>query len=120
MDLSTLVVGVIGLVALANKLTDFLKLLTNYATHKTSVITQVIAWGAATGSVFLYSASDFGGGISIEDIALNDMSTATKIILGLGIGSAASVLKDFTKAVDTSDSARILSLNIGSGPPPPA
>jgi hypothetical protein len=40
------------------------------------------------------------------------MAAATKVILGLAIGSAASAAVDFKKAVDGSDSAKVPPLNV--------
>jgi hypothetical protein len=112
MDLSSLVVGVIGLVAISMKVTDFLKMLTNFGTQRRAIATQLLVWLGATAVVFLYSASDFGSTIAIADIALNDMASATKVILGLAIGSAGSVAVDFRKAIDGGDTAKAPSLNI--------
>jgi hypothetical protein len=75
------------------------------------VVTQLAAWLGATAVVFLYSASDFGT-FSIGDIAINNMEWSTKLILGLAIGSAASVGTDVKKAIDSSDSAAVPPLHI--------
>jgi hypothetical protein len=111
MDLEALVVGVIGMIAISMKVVDFLKQATNLPGSKRAVLTQLVAWLGATGVVFLYSASDFGS-FDVGGVAIDDMQGATKVILGLAIGSAASVGVDFKKAIDGSDSAAVPSLNI--------
>lgn len=104
MDLESLVVGVVGMVTICMALTDFVKRLTNPSTEKRALLTQVLVWVVATGVVFLYSASDFGS-FDIGGVAIDNMMAATKLILGLAIGSAAMVgfntLKSFNNA-DTS------------------
>lgn len=112
MDLASLVVGVMGLIALVAKLTDFLKLLTNAREHRSAVLTQLAAWGAGVLGTFLYAATDFGPTVVVADIPLDEMASATKLVLGLAIGSAASVLVDFKQAVDSTDSAKKPKLNL--------
>lgn len=105
MDLSSLVVGVIGLVALVTKMTDFLRLLTNLPNTRSSVVTQVCAFVAGVAGVFLYSASQFGATVQVASTPLNDLDSASKIILGLALASAGSLAIDFKQAIDNSDSS---------------
>lgn len=111
MDLESLVVGVIGMVAICMAVVDFVKRVTNAATEKRAIVTQLLAWLAATGVVWLYSASDFGN-FDIGGVRIDDMQGATKVILGVAIGSAAMQGKDLFKAFDNSDSAAVPSLKI--------
>lgn len=112
MDLGSLVLGVLGMVAIAMKVTDFLKQCTNLPGTKRAVLTQLACWLGAVLVVWLYSASDFGSSIVIGDIPINDMAWASKVILGLAIGSAGSVAIDYKKAIDGTDSAVIPPLNV--------
>jgi hypothetical protein len=112
MDLGSLVLGVAGMIAITMKVTDFLKQVTNLPGSKRAVLTQLAAWAGATAVVFLYSASDFGPNVVIGDVAVNDMAWASKVVLGLAIGSAGSAAVDFKKAVDNSDSAAVPPLNV--------
>lgn len=111
MDLESLVVGVVGMIAIVMALTDFIKRISNGSVERSGIITQIIVWAVATGVVFLYSASDFGN-FDIGGVAIDDMMAATKLILGLAIGSAAMKSADVIKAIDGSDSAKVTSLNV--------
>jgi len=111
MDLESLVIGVIGMVAISMKVVDFLKQATNLPGSRRAVVTQLAAWLGATGVIFLYSASDFGT-FDIGGIAIDNMQWTTKLILGIAVGSAASVGVDFKKAIDASDSAAVPDLKI--------
>lgn len=105
MDLNALVLGVIGLVALIAKFTDFLRVVTNLPGSLSAVLTQLTAWGAGLAGVFLYSASDFGPTITIGGMLLSDIDGPAKVILGLALGSAASLAVDFKQAFDNNDTA---------------
>lgn len=111
MDLESLVVGVIGMIAVCMAAVDFVKRVSNAATEKRAIVTQLMAWVAATLVVWLYSASDFGT-FEIGGVRIDDMQWATKIILGLAIGSAAMQGKDLFKAIDNGDTAKVPSLKI--------
>lgn len=111
MDLSTLVVGVLGMVAIIAKVTDFVKYATNAATERRAIATQLLVWAGAVAVVFLYSASDFGS-FEVGGVRIDDMVWPTKVILGVAAGSAASVATDYRKAFDGSDTAKVPSLNI--------
>lgn len=106
MDASLIVVGIGGLLAMVWKFTDFLKMLTNLKTEKSGVVTQLEVWAAAVFGVFLFSATQFGPTAVIGDISVDAMSNATKLWVGLAIGSLASGVVDFKQARDNNDSAK--------------
>jgi hypothetical protein len=99
-----IITGLIGLSALAWKLLDFLRMLVNWKTSKSGVITQALAWIAACCAVFLFGESQFGDTVTIAGLNLETMDTPTKLLFGLALGSTASVLVDFKQAFDNSDS----------------
>lgn len=111
MDLESLVVGVVGMIAIVMALTDFIKRVSNGSVEKRGIVTQLIVVAVATGVVFLYSASDFGT-FEIGGVRIDNMMVATKLILGLAIGSAAMKSADVIKAIDNSDSAKNPPLNL--------
>jgi hypothetical protein len=113
MDLESLVVGVIGMIAIVMAVTDFIKRVSNGTVAAKGIATQVIVWIAAGVVVFLYSASDFGT-FEIGGIRIDNMEWTTKVILALAIGSAAMKSADVIKAIDGSDSAAVPPLG---GPP---
>lgn len=106
-----LVAGVVGLVALVTKLIDFLRYLVNIRRDplaRSSVLTQLCAWVAGVAGTFLYAASDLGNfAIPGTRLILSDVDGPTKLIVGFAIGSGASVIKDWIKARDNTDSAAV-------------
>lgn len=107
MDPTLTLAGLVGLLALAAKVVDFLRYLANLPTTLSSVLTQLLAWVGATLVVFLYGASQFGTTVDFGGIALSDMDGWTKLLVGLAIGSLASLAKDFVAARDNTDSAAV-------------
>lgn len=108
------IAGVTLLVTLVNKFTDFLKSVVNKETN--TYVTQIIVWVAAIAGVFLVAASQFASGVQITDtLSLDNIDTVTKVIVGLLIGSGASSLFDFKKAIDGTDSAVVTKLLSGGG-----
>jgi hypothetical protein len=91
------------LAALALKVTDFLKYLTNR--HWNSAITQGTVWLAGVLVVFLGASADLTAGIEVFGSALGDIDAASLLLLGLGLGSTGSVAYDFKAALDNSDTA---------------
>lgn len=100
------IAGTAGLAALVLKLTDFLRLVTNLASQRSAVLTQLCAWAAGIGATFLYGASQLGNfvipGTTLTIVAMNG---ATKVIVGLSFASVASTVVDLKQSRDNSDSA---------------
>lgn len=71
---------------------------------KSSLITQLIAFGAGLVSVFLFAASDFAN-MAVAGVHLGDADAATKVILGLLVASLGGTVTDVIKGVDSSQSA---------------
>lgn len=105
MDLSS-ITGTVGLIALTWKFIDFLKNLTPKDHNYNAAITQVVVWIAGLVAVLLFGESQLGEGVTVGTQTLENADTATKIIVGLMVGSIASSAVDIKKAIDGSDSAK--------------
>lgn len=91
-------------IALAWKLVDFVKFVRARDTN--GIVTQLAVWVAGVVVVFLLAATDFADGIAIGDKALGSMNAASLLFIGLGfVGSSASVIYDFKRARDNTDTA---------------
>jgi hypothetical protein len=91
-------------VALIWKIVDVVKYLLER--NRKAVITQMGVWAAGVSVVLLLSASDFASGIDVADYQLSTLNLASLILLGLSVGSTASVAVDVKQAVDNTDTAR--------------
>lgn len=98
-------VPVLVLLALVWATISFLKDLTNGKTN--GMITQVIVWAAGVLFAWLFSESDFGSSIAIGDTGqtLGSINVASLVLVGMAVGSLASVAYEFKKARDNNDSA---------------
>jgi hypothetical protein len=82
-------------------------------------LTQVIIWVIGIGVALLAREADITEGLVIPGgPALGAADTASIILLGIILGSLASVSYDFKSAFDGSDSAKEPSLGVGTTPPP--
>lgn len=96
--------GLAGLTFLVYSFINWAKYLTNWSTSKNAAITQVVTWAAAVAGVFLFAESQWGA-LDIENVGtLSAMNTASKIVLGLALGSAASVGYDVLGSIDNTRS----------------
>lgn len=102
-----LIAGLVGMLAVTAKVIDFLRYISNLPATRSEVLTQLLAWLGAVAVVFLYGASDFGVTIDLGGVALSDVNGWTKVLVGLVIGSGASLVKDHVKARDNTDSAKV-------------
>lgn len=101
MDFAPLLVAA----ALIWKIVDFVKYLR--ARDVDSCITQASVWLAGVVVVFLLAATDYASGIRIGDLDLDALNGWSLLLLGLSMGSTASVFVDAKKAVDNTDSAAV-------------
>lgn len=100
-----LIAGTVGLAATVAKIIDFFRLLSNFATQKSAVITQLGAFAAGIIGVELYAHSDYASGIVLGDIPLSTANGASLVLIGLAVSSFASLAVDFKQAIDHTDSA---------------
>lgn len=82
---------------------DFIKYLRARDTN--GYVTQLAVWLAGIGVTLLIKISDFAGNFDIGGVVLNDANTGTVILAGLGLGSAAMLVNEVKKAIDSNDSA---------------
>jgi hypothetical protein len=105
MDL-TGIMGVVGVVTLTWKFIDFLKGLLDGTDGRKASITQLVVWISGIAAVFLYAESQLGDTVTIGKTTLDHADSATKLIVGLMIGSIASATVDVKKAIDNTDSSK--------------
>lgn len=94
----------VALGSLVFKFVDFLKFVR--VGDWNAVGTQVIAWLAGILAVFLAAASTFAGKINVGGTILTNFTVADKIFFGLMATSIFSVVYDFKKSFDSTDSAK--------------
>jgi len=98
-----ILLGMIG--ALAYKLVDFVKFLTNR--DKNALITQAAAWIIGILVVVMSSLSNIFEGFVLPGMttAINDLDVFSLVIIGMSLQSVMGITFDFKKAIDGSDSA---------------
>lgn len=64
------------------------------AGDQSGVFTQLLSYAVGIALGFLFKASDFAATFKLEGLSLAELNTASVIIFGLGIGSAASAAYD--------------------------
>jgi hypothetical protein len=109
-------VPVAAMVTLIGKFVDFLKSVTNRDLN--GIVTQATAWAAGVVAVFLYANTAWADQISFGDRTLAQMNGASLVAVGLGASSLMSVLVDFKKARDGSDTAKTPPLIPAKAPDP--
>lgn len=70
-----------------------------------NLISQVFVWVVGIGAAFLAASSNAMSKIEINGATLGSLNAASVILFGLALSSAASVIYDFRKAADNTDSA---------------
>lgn len=112
-------VPLLATAALVLKLIDFLKFLR--VRDLDALTAQLSTWVAGVVCLFLLGATDFANQVNIGDVNLSDLNGWSKVLVGLTLGSTASLIYDAKRAVDRSDSAAMPSLVSGVVPvvPPP-
>lgn len=101
MDFVPLLAGL----ALVTKIVDFVKYLANYSEYRSSIVAQLSVWFGGIVVVFLLAGSDFSAGITVADLTLGELNVFSLILFGLSLSSTGSLVYDFKKARDNTDSA---------------
>lgn len=99
-------------VAFAALVVQFINAL-RYATNRdvSGLVTIVTAWIAGVAVVMIGAHTDFAAGFSFGGVTLAASNFWTQLFVGLAIASAGStLLVDFRKAIDQTDSAKVPSL----------
>lgn len=108
MEPTIAIAGIVGLLATSKKFIDFLRFVMNLPATKSEVLTQLCSWGGGTIAVFLYGASQLGDfEIPGTGLTVSNMNGWTKLLVGVSIGSGASLITDWIKARDDTDSAKV-------------
>jgi hypothetical protein len=106
-----------GALALVKAIIDFLKYLRARDTN--GWLTQLTVWVAGVAVVLLIRYSDFASSFTLGvGVSLYGAAWGTTILAGLGLGSAAALVNDVKKAIDSSDSAAKPDLVPGATPKP--
>lgn len=71
-----------------------------------AAMTQLTAWLAGVVVMILASETDWASGIDVAGVPLGSLNTASLILLGFTVASTGSVIVEFKKAIDTTDSAK--------------
>lgn len=76
----------------------------------TSARTQLIVWAAGVGGAFVFAQTAWAAGVEVGGVSIAAMSSWDLAFFGLTFVSGASVLKDYLKARDNTQSAATPSL----------
>lgn len=90
----------VGLAALVFSGVNFLKYLS--ARQVKPAITQAVAWG---GGILTVMMANSATGLPFIDFTPGKLNTWGQVVLGASLGGTASVVREITKALDSSDSA---------------
>ena len=96
-------IPLIAALALAVKIVDFVKYISNRDTN--GIITQLAVWVSGVVVVFLLAATDFADGVEVAGMTLDSLNVWSQVLLGLTLGSTGSFAYDFKKSLDNTDSA---------------
>lgn len=99
---------------LVHKVIDFAKFVS--AKEWPSVISQGLSFAGGVGVTFLAAASSIGTHVALYGTQLGAANGADKVLVGLALGSAASLTKDFINSRDNTDSAAVPTWGGQSGP----
>lgn len=100
--------------ALVLKILDFIKALKNGDANV--IVTQLGVWIAGVVVIFLLGSTDFASGVEVASYTLDDLNPWSLIFLGLTVGSTGSLIFDFKKSFDNTDSSRVEPLISSSTP----
>lgn len=98
-------IPLVAAVALVWKAVDFVRYL--QARDTANVTTQLVVWVVGVAVTFLLAGTNFADGIVIGDVGVGSMNWQSLLLIGLSLGSSASAVVDFKKAVDNTDSAAV-------------
>lgn len=98
---------VIVFTALVWKVIDFFRMLLNFSTQKSAVVTQLSAWVAGVLLVIVAAHASVTSALVLPgaDEPLKTIDFASQVLLGLLVASLSSTVVDIKQAIDSSDSA---------------
>jgi hypothetical protein len=98
-------VPLLAATALIWKAVDFVRFIR--ARDTDSALTQLVVWAVGVAVTFLLAGTNYADGIVIGDLSLGRANWESLLLIGLSLGSSASALVDFKRAIDNTDSARV-------------
>lgn len=103
---------VAGMIALAVKVVDVIRNARHGRNGLNSVLTQCLAWAAGIGVTSLYAQTSFAESLVFKipnhaDLTLATATWADQAVIGIAIVSIGSIVVDFKKSRDNSDSAAV-------------
>ncbi len=102
------------MLATVGKVVDFVRYVR--AGDRNAIAIQILAWAAGFGVVALAAQTPWAAGLDFGGFTLDRLNLASQLLVGISIGSSMSLVADFKKAVDNSQSAAVPPL---LGPPAP-
>lgn len=103
----------LGIVALT--LTNLVKYLR--ARNWNGVLTLLAAWAVGAGTLWLFGATAWAHGVTINGTSLDKLASLDKVVAGLVVASLGSFGFDIQKALDHTQSAATPQLLSGQTPP---
>lgn len=92
------------LAALVKKCVDTVRLAQDRKWRQVGI--QVAAWAFAVGLVMLAAHSDYAPDVLVGSRTLEALGWASQVLVGLALGSTASVIHDVVSAPSTADTPR--------------
>jgi hypothetical protein len=80
------------------------------ATDWSSVVSQAVAWAVGVCTTLLVAHTDLAAAFTFGSKTLGQVGWLSQFLVGLAAASSISIVYQFTKAVDTSQSARVPSM----------
>lgn len=87
------------------KVIDFLRLVANFKTNRSAVVTMLAAFAGGVAVVVLAAHASLFDRFDVNGLTLTQLDVGSQIFLGLGIASLAGVGVDVKQAIDRNDTA---------------
>jgi hypothetical protein len=81
-------------------------------TNWSSVFSQILAWAAGVVMTFIVAHTDLAPAFTFGSKNLSQISGGSQFLVGLAAASSISIVYQFTKAVDTTQSAAVPTLQL--------
>jgi hypothetical protein len=78
------------------------------------IVSLVVGGVLGVAIVYGFAATQLAGHVTIDGLAMADLSAASKVVIGLGLTGLAGVLFDGKKALDDTDTASKVKLTLGA------
>ncbi len=107
-------VPIVVILATVGKIVDFARFARDRDVNAIAI--QLLAWAAGFGVVALAAHTPWAAGLDFGGYALGRLDLAAQLLVGISIGSGMSVVADFKKAVDNTQSAAVPPLVVPTPP----